>query len=84
VGLSVSLLTMCDRSLSYVSIFVTKSKLPLYNAGIGLCWGVGAIVGPAVGGAFSDSDARWRWAFYINLPLAAGRLFLCSTESHVG
>jgi MFS family permease len=35
-----------------------------------LSWGTGAILGPVVGGGFSDSGATWRWAFYINLPLA--------------
>ncbi|KAH7146729.1 major facilitator superfamily domain-containing protein [Dactylonectria estremocensis] len=41
------------------------------NALIGLSWGVGAILGPVIGGAFSVSAATWRCAFYINLPLAA-------------
>ncbi|KAL7949769.1 major facilitator superfamily domain-containing protein [Trichoderma barbatum] len=34
---------------------------------IGFCWGIGAVLGPVVGGAFSVSSATWRWAFYINL-----------------
>jgi MFS family permease len=63
--------SLSHSALHYVSIFVPKRQLPLYNASIGLCWGAGAIVGPAIGGAFSDSSASWRWAFYINLPLAA-------------
>lgn len=36
-------------------------------SGIGLVWGVGAILGPVVGGTFSTSSATWRWSFYINL-----------------
>ena len=44
---------------------------PIYNAAIGLCWGTGAILGPVIGGGFAESKATWRWAFYINLPLAA-------------
>jgi MFS family permease len=43
----------------------------VYNALLGLCWGTGCIVGPLIGGGFSSSGATWRWAFYINLPLAA-------------
>ncbi|KAH8653283.1 major facilitator superfamily domain-containing protein [Ilyonectria robusta] len=58
-------------ALTYISIFATKKEIPLYNALIGLSWGVGAILGPVIGGAFSVSAATWRWAFYINLPLAA-------------
>jgi MFS family permease len=44
---------------------------PIYNAAIGLCWGTGCILGPVIGGGFAESSATWRWAFYINLPLAA-------------
>ncbi|KAK7398680.1 hypothetical protein QQX98_011951 [Neonectria punicea] len=57
-------------SLTYVAVFATDKEASLYNALIGLSWGVGAILGPVVGGAFSDSSATWRWSFYINLPLA--------------
>jgi len=39
-----------------------------------LAWGAGAILGPVIAGAFAGSSATWRWAFYINLPLAAGEL----------
>ncbi|KAF7557831.1 hypothetical protein G7Z17_g376 [Cylindrodendrum hubeiense] len=57
-------------SLTYVAVFAKDKEASLYNALIGLSWGVGAILGPVVGGAFSDSSATWRWSFYINLPLA--------------
>lgn len=38
---------------------------------VGMCWCLGTILGPVVGGAFADSSATWRWAFYINLCVAA-------------
>jgi MFS family permease len=36
----------------------------------GLVWGIGTILGPVIGGAFVESPATWRWAFYINLCVA--------------
>ncbi|KAK2038570.1 MFS general substrate transporter [Colletotrichum somersetense] len=47
----------------------TIQERPMYLACIGLTWGLGTILGPLIGGAFADSDATWRWAFYINLPI---------------
>ncbi|KAG9844066.1 MFS general substrate transporter, partial [Aureobasidium melanogenum] len=58
-------------ALTYITTFTSKKEQPIYNALIGLCWGTGSILGPVVGGGFADSSATWRWAFYINLPLAA-------------
>ncbi|CAD0081768.1 unnamed protein product [Aureobasidium vineae] len=59
-----------DRALTYITTFTSKREQPIYNALIGLCWGTGCILGPVIGGGFAVSSATWRWAFYINLPLA--------------
>ncbi|KIM94455.1 hypothetical protein OIDMADRAFT_45814 [Oidiodendron maius Zn] len=57
--------------LTYIAMFTSLKERSLYNALAGFCWGVGCILGPVIGGAFADSNATWRWAFYINLVLAA-------------
>ncbi|KAJ6788506.1 hypothetical protein PWT90_01620 [Aphanocladium album] len=57
--------------ISYISIFPPPAQRPLYTALISAFWGLGAVLGPLIGGAFAQSKATWRWAFYINLVLAA-------------
>ncbi|KAM0523088.1 hypothetical protein ACHAPE_001580 [Trichoderma viride] len=56
---------------NYFSTMTVPSERGLYIASIGLCWGGGTVLGPIIGGAFSVSSATWRWAFYINLVIAA-------------
>ena len=46
---------------------LTGPETPFYMGLIGLTFGTGLILGPVIGGAFADSSATWRWAFYINL-----------------
>ncbi|KAB5513214.1 major facilitator superfamily domain-containing protein [Coniochaeta sp. 2T2.1] len=57
--------------LSLIAATTTVQERPLYVGGIGLTWGLGTILGPLVGGAFAESAATWRWAFYINLVVGA-------------
>ncbi|CAF9907816.1 MAG: hypothetical protein GOMPHAMPRED_005994 [Gomphillus americanus] len=58
-------------ALNYFSEMTSPTERGAYISGIGLVWGLGTICGPLIGGAFSDSSATWRWAFYINAPLGA-------------
>ena len=56
-------------ALNFMSVFTTLRERSVYNALIGMIWGLGTILGPIVGGLFAE-QATWRWAFYINLVLA--------------
>lgn len=57
--------------LNYLSSLTTPEERGLYITGTGFCWGIGAVLGPVIGGSFVTSSATWRWAFYINLIIAA-------------
>lgn len=57
--------------LNYFSRFTSLRERSMYTSLIGVAWGLGTILGPVIGGAFAISSATWRWAFYINLCVAA-------------
>ncbi|KAH7131823.1 major facilitator superfamily domain-containing protein [Dendryphion nanum] len=57
--------------LNLVTVNTSLRERPLYMSINGLVWGVGCVLGPVIGGAFADSPATWRWAFYLNLVIFA-------------
>ena len=58
-------------SLQYYAVMTVERERGFYMSLIGVFWGLGAVLGPVIGGAFSTSAASWRWAFYINLVISA-------------
>ena len=58
-------------ALNYISAVTSPKERGTYITLIGFTWGIGAVLGPVIGGAFSISAATWRWAFYINLVVGA-------------
>ena len=44
-------------------------------------WAIAALVGPTLGGVFSDTIG-WRWIFYVNLPLGAAAMWTLWRRFH--
>jgi MFS family permease len=57
--------------MTLLAATTTMHERPMYVGGTGLTWGLGTVLGPIIGGAFTDSAAGWRFAFYINLFIGA-------------
>ncbi|MFF2088349.1 MDR family MFS transporter [Nocardia sp. NPDC058176] len=60
--------------LMVTSMALIADTIPLrergkYQGALGAVFGVTTVIGPTLGGLFTD-HASWRWCFYVNVPLA--------------
>jgi EmrB/QacA subfamily drug resistance transporter len=46
-----------------------------YAGLIGSVWAIGAVIGPILGGVFTES-VSWKWIFWLNIPLSGAALAL--------
>lgn len=57
-------------SQAIIADLVPARQRAKFMAPVGAVFGLASVIGPLVGGWFTDHH-QWRWAFWVNLPIAA-------------
>ncbi|KAJ5514925.1 hypothetical protein N7463_004477 [Penicillium fimorum] len=60
-----------------IAQIVPLAKRPMYVGLMGSTFGISSVIGPLMGGAFTD-NVTWRWCFYINLPIGGFTMVILS------
>lgn len=55
-----------------------RAKVQGYVAGM---WGVASVIGPTLGGVFSD-HLTWRWIFFVNIPVGLTAAYMLMRHFH--
>lgn len=59
---------MATGGFTIIAFSSEPTRRPLFTGLVASAYGLSAVAGPLIGGAFSDK-VSWRWRFYINLPV---------------
>jgi predicted MFS family arabinose efflux permease len=61
---------------------IPLQQRPIYQGAFGAIFAVASVVGPLIGGTFTDK-VTWRWCFYINLPVGAVSIIVAILILHL-
>ncbi|MEV6774203.1 MDR family MFS transporter [Nocardia sp. NPDC051030] len=56
-------------SMALIADVIPLRERGKYQGGLGAVFGVTTVIGPTLGGLFTD-HLSWRWCFYVNVPIA--------------
>jgi MFS family permease len=63
-------------SMALIADYIPLRERGKYQGALGAVFGVVTVLGPLLGGLFTD-HLSWRWAFYVNIPIGIALIVFC-------